>query len=721
MRPMPLPGLITLTPPYFVSPRLPQSNIDIRDNMPSVMAHFAGQGVPYISTLHGASSRARKTFELHHGDINVATVKLHSNIFSAVNTIANSLSCERDCLDTNALLLLLPIGHSSILHRAFAAENIRTFDAQYIASAPLSCPNILASQTACLSECEVIGKVLRVAIGHSQGAAAAMVAAARSGSNEKNFVEIAREYARCLFWSGLRIQEATAHANVLELPVCAALKIADPQVCMVSVSNMALSSLLNRITCVNGIISPAARICVLLHNSVESFVIGGSSVGIRAFCDHALRSHDALLTSINECNAQTQTLTPPRVKGIAATVPFHGAAYLVDAVGRIFHDLKYRRIAQSVKRTSKILSVSPMDGGDAVIGVDPRQTAEAFVCEITCLPVDWPKSITVATTLGAALCDKADVSLIHFGAQGGDLMSRRALASRWLKVSGEPESASLVNALPRKFESQSYTDSLFRIVETISGKTMKRDADLPLVAASGLSSIGAIAVARSLRSMTHIESISDTLLYDYPTAACVTAYMMKLSGSNTSNHRNQNKWPLCHVYDSNNTVAATRMVSETSSQGSVFVASISSSRQDSSHDSVVATISRRHTMKSHEEHTLPVMFGSFLVGIDMFDSEMLGVKPKEAAIADPQQRLLLNGALNAEILMHVNIESADSTRGTCGVYVGISYVDYSALYEPDRRSMKPYTASGKSLSVASGRLAFCFNLRGPTLSVDTAC
>ena len=137
MRPMPLPGLITLTPPYFVSPRLPQSNIDIRDNMPSVMAHFAGQGVPYISTLHGASSRARKTFELHHGDINVATVKLHSNIFSAVNTIANSLSCERDCLDTNALLLLLPIGHSSILHRAFAAENIRTFDAQYIASAPL--------------------------------------------------------------------------------------------------------------------------------------------------------------------------------------------------------------------------------------------------------------------------------------------------------------------------------------------------------------------------------------------------------------------------------------------------------------------------------------------------------------------------------------------------------------------------------------------------------
>jgi hypothetical protein len=32
-----------------------------------------------------------------------------------------------------------------------------------------------------------------------------------------------------------------------------------------------------------------------------------------------------------------------------------------------------------------------------------------------------------------------------------------------------------------------------------------------------------------------------------------------------------------------------------------------------------------------------------------------------------------------------------------------------------------HSATSNALSVAPGRLAFCFNLKGPALSIDTAC
>ena len=82
-------------------------------------------------------------------------------------------------------------------------------------------------------------------------------------------------------------------------------------------------------------------------------------------------------------------------------------------------------------------------------------------------------------------------------------------------------------------------------------------------------------------------------------------------------------------------------------------------------------------------------FGSFLRGVELFDSAAFGASQSEALLIDPQQRLLLE-AMTAIGLQN----SSASGLGRCGVYVGMSSIDYArltALYSPEATA---YSATG---------------------------
>ncbi|HEV3385813.1 MAG TPA: polyketide synthase, partial [Gemmata sp.] len=113
--------------------------------------------------------------------------------------------------------------------------------------------------------------------------------------------------------------------------------------------------------------------------------------------------------------------------------------------------------------------------------------------------------------------------------------------------------------------------------------------------------------------------------------------------------------------------------------------------------------------------------GGFVEGIDQFDPHFFGISPREAARMDPQQRLLLEVAWEAledggQVLSHIS-----GTRTS--VFVGISSWDYSVLQTSfrDRGTIDAYTNTGGSLSIAANRISYCFNFRGPSSAVDTAC
>ena len=114
-------------------------------------------------------------------------------------------------------------------------------------------------------------------------------------------------------------------------------------------------------------------------------------------------------------------------------------------------------------------------------------------------------------------------------------------------------------------------------------------------------------------------------------------------------------------------------------------------------------------------------WGAFVDGIDQFDPAFFGFSRREAIRIDPQHRMLLETAWEALEDAHL---PADRVAGSAtGVFVGISTHDYPDMqaYPSNRALIDAHTNSGGAVSIASNRISYVYDLRGPSFSVDTAC
>jgi acyl transferase domain-containing protein/surfactin synthase thioesterase subunit/D-arabinose 1-dehydrogenase-like Zn-dependent alcohol dehydrogenase/acyl carrier protein len=111
--------------------------------------------------------------------------------------------------------------------------------------------------------------------------------------------------------------------------------------------------------------------------------------------------------------------------------------------------------------------------------------------------------------------------------------------------------------------------------------------------------------------------------------------------------------------------------------------------------------------------------GGFLERPDCFDASFFGISPREAEAIDPQQRLLLE--LSWEALERASIDPLSLVDSPTGVYVGVCYHDYLDLAPPPSDAKDGYAFLGTLASTASGRISYALGLRGPAVSVDTAC
>lgn len=103
-----------------------------------------------------------------------------------------------------------------------------------------------------------------------------------------------------------------------------------------------------------------------------------------------------------------------------------------------------------------------------------------------------------------------------------------------------------------------------------------------------------------------------------------------------------------------------------------------------------------------------------------FDPQFFGISPAEAVNLDPQHRLLLENVYEA-------IESAglclEDLQGTdAGIFVGLMANEYydNANFDVDASSGQILT-TGTARSMASNRISYIFDFRGPSITVDSAC
>lgn len=112
-------------------------------------------------------------------------------------------------------------------------------------------------------------------------------------------------------------------------------------------------------------------------------------------------------------------------------------------------------------------------------------------------------------------------------------------------------------------------------------------------------------------------------------------------------------------------------------------------------------------------------WGGMIDGVDQFDAGFFGLSPREAQRMDPQLRLLMTVAYEAAEDAHLPLEKLAGTRGC--VYIGQSTAEYWEM-QTEQTSLDLYTLTGSGLrSFLAGRLSYLFDLRGPTMAVDSAC
>ncbi|HUA74724.1 MAG TPA: type I polyketide synthase [Solirubrobacteraceae bacterium] len=112
--------------------------------------------------------------------------------------------------------------------------------------------------------------------------------------------------------------------------------------------------------------------------------------------------------------------------------------------------------------------------------------------------------------------------------------------------------------------------------------------------------------------------------------------------------------------------------------------------------------------------------GGFVDGATDFDAAFFGISPRETRAMDPQQRLLLEATWEA--FEHAGIDPGTVAGTDAGVYVGLASADYFAVIQrSDHAEIEGHIGTGTAMSVASGRIAYAFDLTGPTFTVDTAC
>mmetsp|Transcript_69850 Transcript_69850/g.151953 ORF Transcript_69850/g.151953 Transcript_69850/m.151953 type:complete len:944 (+) Transcript_69850:53-2884(+) len=116
--------------------------------------------------------------------------------------------------------------------------------------------------------------------------------------------------------------------------------------------------------------------------------------------------------------------------------------------------------------------------------------------------------------------------------------------------------------------------------------------------------------------------------------------------------------------------------------------------------------------KSYTKH------GGFTDGIELFDCRFFDISPAEARGMDPTQRQVLE-------VSYIALQGGGFTKKELqvkpqqiGVFVGLDKNEWAHV---PKDAQGAFGASSSSNAITSNRFNYCLNLKGPSMTIDTAC
>ncbi len=112
-------------------------------------------------------------------------------------------------------------------------------------------------------------------------------------------------------------------------------------------------------------------------------------------------------------------------------------------------------------------------------------------------------------------------------------------------------------------------------------------------------------------------------------------------------------------------------------------------------------------------------WGGYLPEIDMFDPYFFGISPREAIRMDPQHRLLLEVAYEA--IEDAGIPVEQLAGSNMGVFSSLYVSQLAHMQEMESELDALFLPTGNAISIAANRISYLFDLRGPSIILDSAC
>ncbi len=114
-------------------------------------------------------------------------------------------------------------------------------------------------------------------------------------------------------------------------------------------------------------------------------------------------------------------------------------------------------------------------------------------------------------------------------------------------------------------------------------------------------------------------------------------------------------------------------------------------------------------------------YGGFINGFSEFDPRFFKISPREAMTMDPQERLLLEESYKLlEDAAYPSIRLKEECQSDVGVFIGITRNGFE-LYNQKLWDSGDNRMLSTSFSAMANRISYTFNLKGPSMAVDTMC